>query len=87
MKLLVDFWPFPRISQDLFMMIPKLFLFDFHISAEQFYDHNKQELYWAIYVFPVFDRPNGNLLIARWWHDPITLKEAAPDEQNDSANA
>ena len=46
MKLLVDFWRFPRIYNDLGNMITKLFLFwfDFHISAEQFYDRNKQEL-------------------------------------------
>ena len=44
MKLLVDFWRFPRIPQDFRNMITKLFLFWFYISAEQFYDHNKQEL-------------------------------------------
>ena len=41
MKLLVDFWRFPRVCATWSLNI---FCFDFHISAEQFYDHNKQEL-------------------------------------------
>ena len=44
MKLLVDFRRFPRIYDDLRNMIAILFYFDFHISAEQFYDCNKQGL-------------------------------------------
>ena len=50
MKLLFDLWCFPRISKDLQNMITKLFIFDFHISAEQFYDHNKQELYYSEFL-------------------------------------
>ena len=45
MKLLVDFWRFPRIYDDLRNMITKLFLFWLSYQfAEQFYDRNKQEL-------------------------------------------
>ena len=43
MKLLVDFRRFPGIYDDLSNMITILFYFDFHISAEIFYDRNKQE--------------------------------------------
>ena len=46
MKLLVDFWRFPRIYDDLRNMITKLFLFwfSYQCSAEQFYESNKQEM-------------------------------------------
>ena len=40
MKLLVDFWWFPRICKTWSL---NCFCFDLHISAEQFYDRNKQE--------------------------------------------
>ena len=43
MKLLVDFRRLPRIYDDLRNMFTILFYFDFHISAELFYDRKKQE--------------------------------------------